>query len=127
MSTIFYSQVNGGLQRELNARGNAGSNSRTNKDMQFMIEKVANVQLEAYDSEPVEESTPIEGFGILGGVSMLVDSHLPSGPNGFLNDLSRPARRSTPGIIDVSISINDQSKSYINKATITILVLDPTT
>lgn len=127
MSTIFYSQVNGGLQRELNARGNAGSNSRTNKDMQFMIEKVANVQLEAYDSEPVEESIPIEGFGILGGVSMLVDSHLPSGPNGFLNDLSRPARRSTPGIIDVSISINDQSKSYINKATITILVLDPTT
>lgn len=127
MSTIFYSQVNGGLQRELNARGAAGSTSRTNKDMQFMIEKIANVQLEAYDDTPVATSKAIEGFGILGGITMQIDSHLPSGEKGFLNDKLRPSRRTTPGIIDVSISINDQSKSYINKATVTILIPDATT
>ena len=127
MSTIFYSQVNGALQRELNKRGAAGSTSRTNKDMQFMIEKIANVQLEAYDDTPVADSKPIAGFGILGGHAMQIDSHLPSGETGFLNDNIRPSRRTTPGIMDVNISINDQSKSYINKASVTILIPDATT
>jgi hypothetical protein len=52
---------------------------------------------------------------------------MPSGPNGYLNDLVRPAHRIPPVVTAVSVAQNDQSKNYINKASITILIPDATT
>ena len=48
---IFYSQVDANLQLELNARGKAGFSSKTNKDLQFMLEKIANVYITPYTDE----------------------------------------------------------------------------
>jgi hypothetical protein len=67
------------------------------------------------------------GYGILGGLTVLQGAYMPSGPAGFLNDEIRPSHRIPPVITDLNISINDQSKSYINKASVTILVPDATT
>jgi hypothetical protein len=49
MSNIFYSQVDDAVQLELNARGNAGKRRNT-QDLNFMLGKIANVQLTAYKS-----------------------------------------------------------------------------
>ena len=43
---IFYSQVDDAVQTELNARGNSGKN-RTTRDIDFMVGKLANVQISA--------------------------------------------------------------------------------
>jgi hypothetical protein len=124
MSTIFYSQVNRSVQRELIARGTAGTVNRTSADIDFMVGKIANVQLDAYDTKPTKETVPMSGFGTLGGNTVRTGAYMPSGPSGFLNDETRVSHRIPPVITDVSIAINDQSKSYINKANITILVPD---
>ena len=47
MSEIFYSQVDLNLQQELNARALAG-HRRTTADLNYMLSKVANVQIKAY-------------------------------------------------------------------------------
>lgn len=127
MSAIFYSQVNRALQQELIARGTAGTVNRTTAAIDYMVGKVANVELLAYEKKPVTDSKPISGLGILGGLSVLGGSYLPSGENGFLNSAVRPSNRIPPVITSLSISINDQSKQYINKASITILIPDATT
>jgi hypothetical protein len=127
MSTIFYSQVNTALQQELVARGTAGVTNRTTAAIRYMVEKIANVEIKAYDTKPTKETTPIPGYGILGGLTVLQDAYMPSGPIGFLNDVIRPSHRIPPVITDLSISMNDQSKSYINKASITILISDAST
>ena len=46
---IFYDNVDANLQEELNARGQAGLMDRTNKSLDFMLAKIANVQLTAYE------------------------------------------------------------------------------
>jgi hypothetical protein len=136
MSQIFYSQVNSAVQQELIARGTAGlssinnnngRNGRTTKDFDFMLSKVANVKIQAFESAPTKDSKPIAGFGTLGGSTVLNESYRPSGPNGYLNDKIRPARRIPPFITSVSINVSDQSKMYINKASISIKILDATT
>jgi hypothetical protein len=127
MSTIFYSQVNTALQQELVARGTAGVTNRTTAAIRYMVEKIANVEIKAYDTKPTKETNPIPGYGILGGLTVLQDAYMPSGPIGFLNDVIRPSHRIPPVITDLSISMNDQSKSYINKASITILISDAST
>lgn len=127
MSTIFYSQVNRSVQEELIARGQAGTTNRTTRGINYMVGKIANVQLEAYGTKPTAETKALPGFGVLGGKSVLGDSYLPSGENGYLNDKLRFARRIPPIITDVSIDLNDQSKSYINKATVNILIPDAST
>jgi hypothetical protein len=127
MSTIYYSQVNKALQRELVARGVAGVSNRTTEAISYMVEKIANVEVSAYYSRPNKQSKPIPGFGTLGGSAVTVGSYMPSGPNGYLNDLVRPAHRIPPVVTAVSVAQNDQSKNYINKASITILIPDATT
>lgn len=125
--SYFYSQVNGAIQRELIARGAAGVSDRTTKAIDFMLGKMANVVLEAYASKPTAESTPIDGFGILGGLTPIANSYMPSGPNGFLNDAVRPAHRIPPVLQDVTVEIMDQSKGYLNRASFSIMVFDGTT
>jgi hypothetical protein len=127
MSTIFYSQVNKALQQELVARGTAGVTNRKTAAISYMVEKIANIEISAYDSKPTKETKAMKGFGILGGVTVLQGSYMPSGVNGFLNDKLRPSHRIPPVITDLNISMNDQSKSYINKASVSILILDATT
>jgi hypothetical protein len=47
MSNIFYTEVDPNLQTELNARGKSGY-ARDNRSLNFMLGKVANVQVTAY-------------------------------------------------------------------------------
>ena len=41
MSTIFYSQVNKSVQKELIARGTAGTVNRTTAAIDYMVSKIA--------------------------------------------------------------------------------------
>jgi len=118
MSDLFYSQVNEAVQRELKARANAGVN-RTTKDLNFMLEKIANVKLTAYRKTDPNPGDEIED-AILGGDSIRTSDYLPTG---YLN---RPTSRSKPYISSVSIDIKDQTRGYINKGTIKIYIPDPT-
>jgi hypothetical protein len=127
MSTLFYSQVNTSVQNELIARGSAGVGDRSTKAMDYMLGKITNVEIQAFDSKPKPgiKIMPTErGYALLGGASVLGNSYMPSGVDGYLNDKIRPSNRIPPIITDVSIAINDQSKSYINKASVSILILD---
>ena len=127
MSSLFYSQVNGAVQRELKARGAAGVSDRSTKAFDFMLGKMANVVLEAYASKPTAESSAISGFGVLGGLTPIANSYMPSGPLGYLNDSLRPAHRIPPVLQNVTIELSDQSKGFMNKASFTIMVFDGTT
>lgn len=130
MSTIFYSQVNKSVQDELIARGTAGVGNRTTKAMDFMLSKITNVQIQAFDSKPKPGMKVLpspQGYSVLGGLNVRGNSYMPSGKLGYLNDTERPSNRIPPIITDVSIAINDQSKSYINKASISILIPDAST
>lgn len=127
MSQLFYSQVNTAVQQELIARGKVRTQTNSTAALDFMLGKIANVQLDAYESQPTADSKPISGFGTLGGSTVLNGSYRPTNPTGYLNDKIRPSFRIPPIISDVSVSVNDQSKMYINKANITIKILDATT
>lgn len=127
MSQLFYSQVNTAVQQELVARGTVRTKDNSTAALDFMLGKIANVQLDAYESQPTIDSKPIAGFGTLGGSTVLNGSYRPTNPDGFLNDQVRPAFRIPPFITDISVSVNDQSKMMINKANITIKILDATT
>ena len=101
MSDIFYTNVDKNLRIELNARAAAGKISRTSSDFDFMLGKIANVQIVPYntkytpvtkkegntqtETEVVESKTAITE-AILGGVKMRQGEYLPSGPDGFLTD-----------------------------------------
>ena len=84
---IFYDNVDINLQAELNARGQAGLMDRTTKSLDFMLGKLANVQLTAYEGTGSASTVvPLHKFGILGGASTTSARYLPSGPDGFLTD-----------------------------------------
>jgi hypothetical protein len=150
MSNIFYSNVDPNLKNELNARGRSGYN-RTTKDLQFMLEKIANVELEAFDSNDPAEKKVIDtiSVGTLGGNSVRDGRYLPTGPDGFLNDTKTyeiksvsidPAtgvasnvstsgidssRRTGPYITDVEFNLSDHSMGLLNKATVQISIPAP--
>jgi hypothetical protein len=82
---IFYDNVDQYLQAELNSRGKAGMQDRTNMSMNFMLAKIANVQCTAYEGTgSASAQIKPEEFGILGGATTSHDRYLPSGPNGYL-------------------------------------------
>lgn len=82
---IFYDNVDKSLQDELNMRGQAGMQDRTNMSLNFMLAKIANVQCTAYEGTgSASRQIPEAEFGILGGGTTRTDRYLPSGPNGFL-------------------------------------------
>ena len=118
MSNIFYSGVYPQVQLELMSRGRAGASSRTTRDIAYMLEKVANVELRAYDKFPTSTSVPIS---ILGGRTVRDGAFLPTGPSGYL---SRPGNRPAPYIKDMSVSISD-NKGFVNKLTTKIVIPDP--
>lgn len=144
MSEIFYSQVDPNLQLELNARGRSGKFSRTTADLQFMLEKIANVTIIPYtDAERKKQITE----AILGGTTVRSGEYLPSGPNGFLSDRkyeftesgfegdkivqktkeqrTNTSRRIPPFITSMDVSIGDHSMGLLNSATINITIPNP--
>ena len=122
-TSLFYSDVNLAVQREILARSAAGFGQRTNKQLDFMLSKVANVSIQAYEkSVPTEDSIIPES--ILGGAGVRGGSFVPNGPEGFLKN---PVYRTKPYLQDVNISVKDQSRGYLNKAMVSIIIPDPTT
>ena len=97
---IFYSQVDLNLQAELNSRGRAGMHDRTNRSLNYMLEKVANVEIIAMDDQKhLDLNDPSSANNILhrlGGTSVQSGEYLPTGKNGFLND--RVIKVANPGL-----------------------------
>jgi hypothetical protein len=142
---IFYSQVDANLQLELNARGKAGFSSKTNKDLQFMLEKIANVYITPYTDET---KTKEIANASLGGAAMRSGEYMPTGKNGYLSDraiiqktrtvdaagtgfdeastlISNISRRIPPFITACEINIADNSNGLLNTATVNITIPNP--
>lgn len=85
MSNIFYTEVDKNLQIELDARGRTGFFNRTTNALNFMLGKMANVQLTAYEGN--DSKSPLaRQYAILGGGSVQAGRFMPNGPDGFLTD-----------------------------------------
>jgi len=76
---IFYSEIDKNLQAELNARGNAGFNDRGNDALNYMLGKVANIQVTAYESSGSDSAV----VGIVGGAQVRTGRYQ---PNSFLSN-----------------------------------------
>ena len=154
MSFIFHSEVDPNLQVELNYRGNSGK-TRSTVDIDFMVGKIANVQITAYQSGSSNPNEIVESYGILGGAQLRSGRYLPNGPDGYLNDnkydvtsiakdkngnLSFDAngkaysktttqtdqsRRIGPVITGVDIQMSDHAHGLLNSATIQITISNP--
>ena len=69
---IFYTEVDLNLQQELIERAKSGFISRTNKQLDFMLGKMASIQLIAYKNQQhKEDETANDIIGILGGNSVV--------------------------------------------------------
>ena len=77
MSNIFYSEVDPNLQLELDLRGNSGK-YRTTEDINFMVGKLANVQLTAYQDNKPDPTKIVQEHGILGGANVRTGRYLPA-------------------------------------------------
>jgi hypothetical protein len=77
MSNIFYSEVDPNLQLELNLRGNSGK-TRTTEDINFMVGKLANVQLTAFEDNKPDPTKIVREYGILGGANVRTGRYLPA-------------------------------------------------
>ena len=82
---IFYSSVDDNLRLELDARAGVGRNYRTESYLNYMIGKIANVELIAYSNQDHSIDTPSNYLGVLGGSGSRGLDYL---PQGYLN----PAR-----------------------------------
>ena len=83
MSDIFYSQVDDNLQIELNARARAGKTKRTERELQYMLEKIANCEVIAYAGNKRDATQEVHR---LGGKNVLSGEYLPSGETGYLTN-----------------------------------------
>ena len=119
MADLFYSEVYETVQNEIAARGIAGTFSRTTKDLDFMLGKIANVSLYAHKVHDLEVITP---FFEIGGFKMREGGFLPTGPDGYLNN---NAYRTPPYISSATTTIADNTRGFLNKATINIRIPDP--
>ena len=60
---VYYSQVNSSLRKELLARSQTGKLNRSTKSIDFMLSKLTNVQIQAFEGDTA--TTPV--IGTLGG------------------------------------------------------------
>lgn len=150
---IFYTEVDPNLQFELDARGRTGFYDRSTNAMNFMLGKIANVVISAYDGD--NSATKI--IATLGGAQVQGGRYLPTGPDGYLTErtfdqesidffteadagkkdfvlgnayvLSKPitdtSRRTGPYLSDISINIGDHSMGLLNKATVNFVIPNP--
>ena len=120
---IYYSQVNSSLRKELLARSAAGKLDRSPKSIDFMLNKLTNVKIYAFEGDTVT-TDPI---GILGGGLVTQNSaeggsYLPGGKTGYATNIST---RPGPVITGVTVNIADQGEKGINTATVNITIMDP--
>ena len=120
---IYYSQVNSSLKKELLARSAAGKLNRSPESIDFMLNKLTNVKIYAFEGDTVT-TDPI---GILGGGLVTQNSengysYLPSGTSGYATNVST---RPGPVITGVTVNIADQGEKGINTATINLTIMDP--
>lgn len=80
--SYFYTEIDPNLRTELNSRGKTGKYNRNTDSMDYMLGKIANVQVEAFEGSS-SLGIPI---AILGGNTTRTDRYQPSGPNGFLSN-----------------------------------------
>lgn len=125
---IFFSNVNPNVQNELTARARSGR-SRTNKDLQFMLGKIAKIQLTTIlkikDNSGVEQEQMVympslvrETYIKRNGV-IYVDSgtnlFLPSAKNGYLS--KRDINTSTEASINGEVYFGDEIDLNVNPDT----------
>jgi hypothetical protein len=143
MSQIFYSQVDASLRAELEARGRAGKSDRSTEAMNFMLGKIANVEIIAYKSDKRNADNELAR---LGGSTTRGRDYLPEGfltpttitVNNNQFDFNSPtlvqtvtgsrqdtSKRIPPVITSAEINIGDHSQGLLNKATINITVPNP--
>ena len=122
MSDIFYSQVNNKIAEELNLRAAAGKTGRSTDQLNYMLSKIANVQLTAYAGLKVDDENKLL---ILGGSDAQSPEFYPTGKTGYLTNPDRPSKRPGPVITGVTVNIADNARFQINTSTITLLVQDP--
>lgn len=130
---IFYSQVNKTLQEELNARGQAGF-TRTNDALNYMLTKIANVEISAFSDQNYSEH-----LHTLGGHEVRSDSYVAGKKAGFLSspewktiDQNKVETstidnsfRTPPFITSADIQLNDHSFGLLNSAVISIIIPNP--
>ena len=142
---IFYTEVDPSLREELDARAGAGMFSKTTKDLQYMIEKIANVEIIAYEGQTAD---PNQIVGRLGGFTTREKRFLPNGPHGYLQDqkykisnivfdnekniakiddkeFDDQSKRVGPYATTVDITIGDHSMGLLNKASIALSIPNP--
>ena len=120
---LYYSQVNSSLKKELLARSQTGKLNRSPKSIDFMLNKLTNVKIYAFEGDTVT-TDPI---GVLGGGLVTQNSengysYLPSGTSGYATNVST---RPGPVITGVTVNIADQGEKGINTATINLTIMDP--
>jgi hypothetical protein len=146
MSNIFYSNVDENLRKELNARGLSGFR-RTTADLDFMLGKIANVEIFAYKTGSSADA-PI---ATIGGRQVREGRFLPNKPDGFLanttystssiiytyagdtvtgatttsSNFTDTTNRVGPYITGVDITIGDHSMGLLNKATVNMVIPNP--
>ena len=136
---IFYTEVDPSLREELDARAGAGMFSKTTKDLQYMIEKIANVEIIAYKGQDADSDI----VGRLGGFTTRTGRFVPNGPDGYLQDqkynisnivfdnekniakiddktFDDQSKRVGPYATTVDITIGDHSMGLLNKASIAL-------
>jgi hypothetical protein len=145
---IFYTQVDTNLQKELNARAQSAF-IRDTGSLNFMLGKIANVELSAYEGPgpAVDDSKRIH---VLGGNRIWARDYLAYGEDGFLNptktverpgdeldwnwnpstksatptkgiiDAPNPQKRIPPYISSADIQIGDNSMGLLNTANVVI-------
>lgn len=143
---IFYDNVDIRLREELNARGLSGVRRNTG-DIDFMVSKIANVLVKAYESGKSTSKV----VGELGGDNVLTGRYLTTGPSGSLNPnltyTSQPSilidpktnrasnqpgqvlpDKSTlkgPFLTSVEVAIGDHSMGLLNRATVMFTIPNP--
>jgi len=145
MSDIFYTSVDANLRKELQARAAAGRRNRTTKDINFMVSKIANVQITPFSgSGDVKTKKTAIQPAILGGKQVHQGEFLPTGPQGFITDRKfkitntkpdpdnpvKPDRTNTskripPYLTGVEISIGDDSLGIMQTATANVTIPNP--
>jgi len=127
---IFYSQLNSSLRDELLLRSAAGKLVRSEKYMDYMLQKISNVRITSFES-----SRDSKVIGILGGETVRTNtdgtfkqpydngSYLPGGESGYFTNEST---RIGPVITGISVTLADSSiNNAINAVSATIVVPDP--
>ena len=124
---IFYSEVDKNLQSELQARGSAPFN-RNNADLNYMLEKIANVSLIAYDGNDRKDLDLTSYIGP--NISIDEDGNpigfprptfMPSGESGYLNENADIRKRNITTGVNLSkfqIEQKDGNVSVTGKAEI---------